>query len=391
MRNAFLFPTLFVVVATLTGCHSVQKNYHHMSMSMKSSLNMIPVMQCTALWNSGINQDTVNGKDPERGFAGKAYFYGSDSRYPVRIKDGHVAVYVFDEEDRSVDDHVPDRCFVFTPEELNGPEVYSKSNLGHSYNLWIPWDSEGPNGQAKKMSLIVKYIPPKGSSVVSQQAVAYLPGKMGGYQIANKADWDNVERIREDIRQVGQSRSDRNRRRNDGRMIDQPDRPQRMQTTTLAIGGTPGNTSTLPQVVASTTTLAPTLRTGESANGYGQLYGQAQGQQPQGPIPRNNGVVPASYQAMSYPMPNYSATTPETTVPTAAWGPDAETGTGYSAYSYYPQQVAPIPTPQQYGLGLPEPPVPAEQAAPSTAAPWASSPPLQDSRSTQPYSEPIRR
>jgi hypothetical protein len=65
-----------------------------------------------------------------------------------------------------------------------------RSKLGPSYSFWIPWDADGPDGNVKKVSLIVRYAPKVGSSVVSSQALAYLPGKAGQSELQAKAEWD---------------------------------------------------------------------------------------------------------------------------------------------------------------------------------------------------------
>ncbi|RMG04930.1 MAG: hypothetical protein D6741_00295, partial [Planctomycetota bacterium] len=52
----------------------------------------------------------------------------------------------------------------------------SESKLGPSYNLLIPWDDMF--GDAHKLSLICRYIPPEGPSVVSEQARVFLPGTL---------------------------------------------------------------------------------------------------------------------------------------------------------------------------------------------------------------------
>jgi hypothetical protein len=87
-------------------------------------------------------------------------------------------VYIFDEEGRKPNDVEPDNIVTFDEKTLNSKSVYAKSNMGHSYNLWVPFDSAGPDGLAKKVSLIVRYEPAdKSSFVVGKQATVYLPGK----------------------------------------------------------------------------------------------------------------------------------------------------------------------------------------------------------------------
>ncbi len=82
-------------------------------------------------------------------------------------------MYVFDETNRDPNNERPDRKYVFTKEQL--ASHYSKSKLGHSYSVWIPWDDAG--GPQKELSLIVRFAPEKGGVVVGEQTKHILPGK----------------------------------------------------------------------------------------------------------------------------------------------------------------------------------------------------------------------
>ena len=128
-----------------------------------------PVTSIVAAWEPAVS----NGENAQRGFGGRVYFYDQEMR-PVKIK-GMVIVYAFEEDGRAPGDARPNEGIVFDSKTLSG--VYKKSMLGHSYNLWVPLDSEGPDGPAKKVSLIVRFIPEKGASVVGSQATVRLPGR----------------------------------------------------------------------------------------------------------------------------------------------------------------------------------------------------------------------
>ncbi|GHT17017.1 hypothetical protein FACS1894189_2120 [Planctomycetales bacterium] len=143
--------------------------------AMKSALKPAgPAATVIAVWEPAVD---TSGEKPTRGFGGRIYFYDQEATRPVKIH-GTVVVYAFDEEGRSAEDTKPSEGYVFDDKILNSNGVYKKSKLGPSYNLWVPWDTEGPDGKAKKVSLIVRYIPKKGgASVVSSQASAYLPGR----------------------------------------------------------------------------------------------------------------------------------------------------------------------------------------------------------------------
>jgi hypothetical protein len=131
-----------------------------------------PITAVVAAWEPAVS----NGDKPMRGFGGRLYFYDQEMSRPAKVK-GTIIVYAFDEEGRAFNDSKPNEGFVFDSKTLNSKGVYAKSKIGHSYNLWIPWDAAGPEGKAKKISLIVRYIPEKGASITSSQSTAYLPGR----------------------------------------------------------------------------------------------------------------------------------------------------------------------------------------------------------------------
>jgi len=131
-----------------------------------------PVTKVIAAWEPAVS----NGENPERGFGGRVYLFDSDMQRPVRAR-GTIVVYAFDEDGRCEWNAKPNEGYVFNSRTLNSREVYSRSSLGHSYRLWVPIDTSRPDSPARKISLIVRYIPDKGSSVVSPQTTAHLPGR----------------------------------------------------------------------------------------------------------------------------------------------------------------------------------------------------------------------
>jgi len=190
-----------------------------------------PVTSVIAAWEPAVS----NGEKPERGFGGRVYFYDSELNRPVKIK-GKVVVYAFDEDGRCQWDAKPNEGYVFDSKTLNSRGVYAKSKLGHSYNLWIPIDPARPDSPSRKISLIVRYIPEKGSSVVSSQATAHLPGRRDQERFAAQVEvneWDGP------IQQAG-LRSAASRplperaRLTEERMIgSNPDRLRTMQSETI--------------------------------------------------------------------------------------------------------------------------------------------------------------
>jgi hypothetical protein len=86
--------------------------------------------------------------------------------------DGTLVVYVFNETNRDPANVVPDRKVVYPVKQFE--TTYSKSKLGHSYSVWVPWDEAG--GPKTEISLIARFIPKKGTVVTSEQMRVLLPG-----------------------------------------------------------------------------------------------------------------------------------------------------------------------------------------------------------------------
>ncbi len=114
---------------------------------------------------------TKAGEPPVRGFGGRLMFYEGKNEKPVKI-DGTLIVYAFDETGRDPNNVRPDRKFVFPAEVL--PSFYSKSKIGHSYSVWLPWDEVG--GVRKDITLIARFEPKAGPVVLSEQSRHLLPG-----------------------------------------------------------------------------------------------------------------------------------------------------------------------------------------------------------------------
>jgi hypothetical protein len=192
LKRIFHFYFLFFLFTAfmLTGCSGTSWTKPDISVLKPSG----PPAKAVAVWEPAVKHET--DQEPQRGFGGRVYFYDQESKKPIKIK-GNVVVYAFDEETRQPDDNAPTRSYLFDKSDVK--KLYSKSKLGPSYNFWVPWDSEGPDGNAKKVSLIVRYIPEVGSSVVSSQAVVYLPGKFdqtGQTELMAKTDW-NIQKTQE--------------------------------------------------------------------------------------------------------------------------------------------------------------------------------------------------
>jgi len=128
-----------------------------------------PPVKLAAMWTDTVLNSA--GASSTRGFGGRLMFYASDDSKPVEVK-GTLEVYAFDETDRDQENTRPDRKYVFTPEQFE--KHHSKSALGHSYSVWIPWDAAG--GPQREVSLLVRFTPHKGPIVVGEASKQVLPG-----------------------------------------------------------------------------------------------------------------------------------------------------------------------------------------------------------------------
>jgi hypothetical protein len=110
------------------------------------------------------------GKPGVRGFGARIYFYQRDANTPMQV-DGSLIVYAFDANDLSRMP-VPERKFIFTADQL--AKHHSKTSLGDSYSIWIPWDEVG--GPSRQLSLVTRFEGRSGGSVVSEPARKLLSG-----------------------------------------------------------------------------------------------------------------------------------------------------------------------------------------------------------------------
>lgn len=121
--------------------------------------------------------DTVyysSGGQPTRGFGGRLYFYNAHSQaIPV---EGQLAVFVYDDTDvpaEQLDNRPPDRRYAFTQEQFS--KHFSKTDLGASYSVWIPWDRVG--GEERHLTLIPVFTSVDGKVLMGAQSAHVLPGR----------------------------------------------------------------------------------------------------------------------------------------------------------------------------------------------------------------------
>jgi hypothetical protein len=169
---------LLLVAALLPSAGCSDWNVHKLAFWSSGDDEPQAPTKVVAMWT-----DTVlyqPGKPTTRGFGGRLMFYGSkkaassdkkEAEKPVKV-DGTLVVYALDETGRKKGNSKPDRKFIFIPEQFQ--QHYSKSAIGHSYSVWVPWDEAG--GPQHEISLIVRFMPKKGDVLVGEQTTQILPG-----------------------------------------------------------------------------------------------------------------------------------------------------------------------------------------------------------------------
>lgn len=129
----------------------------------KQPERILPVWTDTVLYQT--NQPGI------RGFGGRIYFYEQDAAEPIEVEGG-LAVYVFDADNDLPQAQKPLRKFVFTAEQFS--EHMSRTSIGPSYSVWLPWGEVG--GPPQRLSLIARFEGSQGGTVISDPTIKLLPG-----------------------------------------------------------------------------------------------------------------------------------------------------------------------------------------------------------------------
>lgn len=173
-----LVTVVALAVLTASGCASTKKSWRFAkngdlkrAVGLKSDKPLPPEtpVRLVSTWTDTVLQKA--GTTPQRGFGGKLVFFKTDSEEPVRV-DGQLVIYAFDESDREPHETHPSRKYVFPRDEFVRHE--SESQLGPAYSVWLPWDEVG--GNMKQISLIARFEPHGGPTVLGEQTKHLLPG-----------------------------------------------------------------------------------------------------------------------------------------------------------------------------------------------------------------------
>ena len=101
----------------------------------------------------------------------RVYFYNREQKEPMEV-DGQLIVYAFDATKQQGGIPVPEKKYVFTADQL--PSHHSKTEMGHSYSVWLPWDEIG--GPSRHVTLITRFEGRESGVVVSDPVHKMLPG-----------------------------------------------------------------------------------------------------------------------------------------------------------------------------------------------------------------------
>ncbi len=155
-------------ISSLSGCQFAPKEKPIKWPWKKDKTKTLPDRILPVWTESVLHQPNQPGV---RGFGGRIYFYEKDDTNPIEI-DGSLAVYVFDADEIDVTSQKPLRKFMFTKEQFD--EHMSKTSIGPSYSIWLPWGEIG--GPPRRLSLIARFEGHEGGTVISDPTVKLLPG-----------------------------------------------------------------------------------------------------------------------------------------------------------------------------------------------------------------------
>lgn len=191
---------LLTAVGLSTGCTTFgdwgkAKDYVEWPLSRFAKDYQKP-QRIAVIWSPDVM--TVPGQPSMRGFGGRLYFYNEKS-IAVPVK-GELMIYGYEEPAPNVTmtatqtpekKTVPDKKFKFSPEQF--AERFSKSDLGASYSIWIPWDEAG--GNVKRVSLIPIFKMENEQVVYGDPAELTLPGKTPEAVLARSQSYPAVNGI----------------------------------------------------------------------------------------------------------------------------------------------------------------------------------------------------
>ncbi len=112
------------------------------------------------------------GHPAQRGFGASVYFYNERSQAIPVEGDLVIHGYLTTPSSRKQPHEEPDQKFTFSTEQL--ASQFAPSDMGASYNIWVPWDVAG--GFREEVTLIATFKSKKGGVVQGSPTRLFLPG-----------------------------------------------------------------------------------------------------------------------------------------------------------------------------------------------------------------------
>ncbi len=169
---------LSAMLTVLAGCQSMDTTgltkvtdklaLTHSDREAEPNAAQTPV-RLISIWSEAVYSQP--GQVPTRGFGGRLYFYNVQEE-TIQVE-GQLIVYVYEETADGTPPKTPSRRFGFTQEQL--PQHFSRTEMGPSYSVWIPWDAV--TGYRQSLTLLPVFTTSDGRVVMGDQSVNVLPGK----------------------------------------------------------------------------------------------------------------------------------------------------------------------------------------------------------------------
>lgn len=164
--SRFTFVWLGLTLLISAGCSAVPLLSMH---RLKEADAQHPVGEILCVWEAAEGRGLDNL--PCRGFGGQLLFFANGYKEPVKAT-GDVRIYVFDDIGVDGDAGKPVHQFDFPAVAWNA--LLKPSNLGASYQIFIPYTRKGLHGAT--CTLRVRFTPEGGLPVYSRMASVELAG-----------------------------------------------------------------------------------------------------------------------------------------------------------------------------------------------------------------------
>jgi hypothetical protein len=158
---------LIWMLTCVAGCQSL--NGGKKWFGKEEEVNYGTPNKVVAIWTNAVHNQS--GYKPTRGLGGRLYFYDAHHK-PVQVN-GSLTVFVYDDTDPAKrESQESTRKLTFNPEQV--ATLYTPSDFGPSYSVWVPWDEVG--GERRHLSVIPVFTDQQGQMLAGDQAQHVLPG-----------------------------------------------------------------------------------------------------------------------------------------------------------------------------------------------------------------------